>query len=54
MRALVKEEPKPGLWLEEQPIPEISSDDVLVKVHKTRICGAMAGSPCGSGPQECD
>ena len=39
MRALVKEKPEPGLWLEEEPIPEIGPDDVLVKVHKTGICG---------------
>ena len=39
MRALVKEKPEPGLWLEEQPVPEIGPDDVLVKVHKTGICG---------------
>src|SRR5271170_6254722 len=39
MRALVKEKPEPGLWLEELPIPEIGLDDVLVKVHKTGICG---------------
>ena len=39
MKALVKEKPEPGLWLEEQPVPEIGPDDVLVKVHKTGICG---------------
>jgi threonine 3-dehydrogenase len=39
MRALVKEKPEPGLWLKEQPAPEIGPDDVLVKVHKTGICG---------------
>src|ERR1700678_3546013 len=39
MKALVKEKPEPGLWLEEQPMPEIGPDDVLVKVHKTGICG---------------
>ena len=39
MRALVKEKPEPGLWLEDLPVPEIGSDDVLVKVHKTGICG---------------
>ncbi len=39
MHALVKEKPEPGLWLEEQPIPEIGPDDVLVRVHKTGICG---------------
>ena len=39
MRALVKEKPEAGLWLADQPIPEIGPDDVLVKVHKTGICG---------------
>ena len=39
MKALVKEKPEPGLWLEDQPIPAIGPDDVLVKVHKTGICG---------------
>ena len=39
MRALVKEKPEPGLWLRDQPVPEIGPDDVLVKVHKTGICG---------------
>jgi threonine 3-dehydrogenase len=39
MRALVKKKPEPGLWLSEQPIPSIGPDDVLVKVHKTGICG---------------
>ena len=39
MRALVKQKPEPGLWLSEQPVPAIGPDDVLVKVHKTGICG---------------
>ena len=39
MRALVKQKPEAGLWLADQPIPEIGPDDVLVKVHKTGICG---------------
>ena len=39
MKALVKPKPEPGLWLEEQPSPAIGPDDVLVKVHKTGICG---------------
>ena len=37
MRALVKEKPEPGLWLRDQPVPEIGPDDVLVKIHKTGI-----------------
>ena len=39
MRALVKQKPEPGLWLGDEPIPTIGPDDVLVKVHKTGICG---------------
>jgi len=39
MKALVKAKAEPGLWLEDQPEPEIGPDDVLVKVHKTGICG---------------
>ena len=36
---LVKEKPEPGLWLRESRRPQIGPDDVLVKVHKTGICG---------------
>ncbi len=39
MKALVKQKAEPGLWLSEQPVPQIGPDDVLVKVHKTGICG---------------
>jgi threonine 3-dehydrogenase len=39
MHALVKTEPGPGLRLEEVPVPAIGPNDVLVKVHKTSICG---------------
>ncbi len=39
MRALVKRERAPGLWLEEVPIPEPGINDVLIKVRKTSICG---------------
>ena len=39
MKALVKEKAEPGLWLADQPTPAIGPDDVLVKVHKTGICG---------------
>ncbi len=39
MKALVKQKAEPGLWLLEQPKPQIGPDDVLVKVHKTGICG---------------
>jgi len=39
MKALVKTRPEPGLWLEEMPVPQIGINDVLVKIHKTAICG---------------
>jgi threonine 3-dehydrogenase len=39
MKALVKKRAEPGLWLEEIPIPEMGINDVLIKIHKTAICG---------------
>ncbi len=39
MKALVKQHAEEGLWLEEVPIPEAGNNDVLVKIHKTAICG---------------
>ena len=39
MAALVKKEPKEGLWLESVPVPEVGNNDVLVKIQKTAICG---------------
>ena len=39
MKSLVKNRPEPGLWLDEIPVPSIGIDDVLIKVHKTSICG---------------
>lgn len=39
MRALVKKHAKPGLWLDEAPIPTIGINDVLIKVLRTGICG---------------
>ena len=39
MKALVKSHAKPGLWLEEVPLPEPGINDVLIRVLKTGICG---------------
>jgi len=39
MKALVKAESKPGLWLQEVPIPQIGINDVLIRVDRTGICG---------------
>lgn len=39
MKALVKKEPKVGLWLEDIPVPEIGINDVLIRIQKASICG---------------
>ena len=39
MPALVKSRSEPGLWLEEVPVPALGINDVLIKIHKTAICG---------------
>jgi len=39
MRALVKKHPRPGLWMDEVPVPEYGINDVLIRVHKAAICG---------------
>jgi threonine 3-dehydrogenase len=39
MKALVKRQAEPGLWLEDVPRPEIGINDVLIKVDRTGICG---------------
>jgi threonine 3-dehydrogenase len=39
MKALVKAESKPGLWLKEVPVPGIGLNDVLIRVDRTGICG---------------
>ncbi len=39
MKVLVKSKAQVGLWQEDRPVPEIGPEDVLIKVHKTGICG---------------
>jgi threonine 3-dehydrogenase len=39
VKALVKRDAAPGLWLEDRPLPEPGPNDVLIKVKKTAICG---------------
>ena len=39
MKALVKSRAAPGLWLEDVPEPKIGINDVLIRVHRTGICG---------------
>jgi threonine 3-dehydrogenase len=39
MKALVKSEAGPGLWLKDVPQPEIGINDLLIRVLRTGICG---------------
>ncbi|HZI92358.1 MAG TPA: L-threonine 3-dehydrogenase, partial [Thermoleophilaceae bacterium] len=39
MKALVKSRPEPGLWMEDVPEPDVGINDVLIRVHRTGICG---------------
>ncbi len=39
MKALIKKYSKPGLWLDEVPMPAIGINDVRIKILKTSICG---------------
>jgi threonine 3-dehydrogenase len=39
MKALVKNKREPGIWMEEQPVPEIGPNDLLIQITKTAICG---------------
>ncbi len=39
MKALVKKFKKPGIWLDEVPVPEYGQNDVLIKIQRTAICG---------------
>jgi threonine 3-dehydrogenase len=39
MKALVKKQAAPGLWLEDVPEPRIGINDVLIRVKRASICG---------------
>src|SRR5580704_3949532 len=39
MKALVKSKSEVGLWLEDVDKPQIGINDVLIRVHRTGICG---------------
>ncbi len=39
MRALVKSEAEPGIWLKDVPEPSVGHNDVLIEVVRTAICG---------------
>ena len=39
MKAICKSKPEPGLWLNDVPKPDVATNDVLIKITKTAICG---------------
>ena len=39
MKALVKAKAEEGIWLQDMPEPQCGNNDVIVKIHKTAICG---------------
>jgi threonine 3-dehydrogenase len=39
MKALMKAKPEPGVWLADVPEPDVGINDVLIRIHKTAICG---------------
>ncbi len=39
MKALVKRHRRPGLWMEDVPVPDIGPNDVLIRIEQTAICG---------------
>jgi threonine 3-dehydrogenase len=39
MKALVKARAEPGIWLQDVPEPAVGHNDVLIKVHRSAICG---------------
>ena len=47
MKALVKTKAEEGIWLQDMPEPECGNNDVIVKIHKTAICGTDIQSITG-------
>jgi len=39
MKALVKSRAEQGIWMESMPTPRADTNEVLIKIHKTAICG---------------
>ena len=39
MKALAKLKPEPGIWMTDVAKPEVGHNDLLIKIHKTAICG---------------
>ena len=39
MKALVKNRREPGIWQESVPVPEVTTNEVLFRIHMTGVCG---------------
>jgi len=39
MKALIKKEPVEGIWMSDEPEPEVGPNDVKIRIKKTAICG---------------
>jgi threonine 3-dehydrogenase len=39
MKALVKKYAKPGIWMDDVPVPKMADNEVLIKTKKASICG---------------
>lgn len=39
MKSLIKAKREPGIWMDDSPIPQYGVHEVLIKIHKTAICG---------------
>jgi len=39
MKALVKRQAEPGIWLQQAELPVLGHNDLLIKIRKTAICG---------------
>jgi len=39
MKSLIKAKREPGIWMDDSPMPTFNANEVLIKIHKTAICG---------------
>ncbi|MBT1451899.1 L-threonine 3-dehydrogenase [Glaciecola sp. XM2] len=39
MKSLAKQMREPGIWMVDNPMPEVGHNDLLIKIRKTAICG---------------
>lgn len=39
MKSLAKIKSEPGIWMQDNPVPEIGPNDVMIRIKKSAICG---------------